>query len=145
MITANVTIYAFDNFSKFDAFTSSAFNIKNVEATKSSCGGLGKFANLKLSLPEFMKSLEGHFDAEAVRSTLLKKDGTPRKLAGKTRIYDADGFTVSVNFTSETVYEVFSNSSDTTHYVVARGEARPVFESGDITAAINEMNRLNQA
>lgn len=145
MITVNVTIYAFDTFSKFDAFASSAFGIKDVEAKKSFGGGLGKSANLKLSLPEFMKSLEGHFDAEIIRASLLKKDGTPRKLAGKTKIYDADGYTVSVHFTAEPAYEIFSNSSDTTHYVVARGEKRPVFESGDITAVIKEMNRLNQA
>ncbi|AHK61528.1 hypothetical protein DF52_gp164 [Salmonella phage vB-SalM-SJ2] len=143
MTTAKVTIYAFDAFSKFDAFVSSAFGIKEVEAEKTFCGGLGKFANLSLSLTEFMKSLEGHFDAETIRTSLLKKDGTPRKLAGKTRIYDADGFTVSVHFTEEPVYELFSGSEDLTHYVVRKGDSRPVFESGDILAAIKELARLN--
>ncbi|EHT1484399.1 hypothetical protein KXE51_003379 [Salmonella enterica] len=148
MITANITIYAFDTFSKFDSFASSAFGIKEVKATEFSGGNgrLAKFANTKLPLPDFTKALEGHIDAEVIHASLLKKDGTPRKLVGNSRIYDADGFTVSVLFTAEPVsYEVLSNSSDTTHYVVTKGETRPVFETGDITAAIKEMNRLNQA
>lgn len=148
MITANVTIYAFDTFSKFDAFASSAFGIKEVKATEVSGGNgrLAKFANTKLSIPDFMKSFENHIDAEVIRASLFKKNGAPRKLAGNSRIYDVDGFTVSVLFTAEpTTYEVFSNPSDTTHYVIAKGETHPVFETGDITAAVKEMNRLNQA
>ncbi|PCR16448.1 hypothetical protein CQA65_29770 [Klebsiella pneumoniae] len=76
---------------------------------------------------------------------IYKKDGSLRKLKDKTVIHEDDQFTVSMHFTFKPEYELFTNGDDSTHYVIAKGSNRPVFESGDIVVAIEEMERLNKA
>lgn len=140
MITPNITAYAFGDFANFDSFIKK-FGVNSVEA-KQLYGSdrLSKTAQIKATLEELIESL-----GESFRAKIYKKDGSLRQLKGKTVIHEADQFTVSMHFTFKPEYELFSNGDDSTHYVIAKGSNRPVFESGDIMAAINEMERLNKA
>lgn len=140
MITPNITVYAFDEFSNFDSFINK-FGVDNVEA-KQLYGSdrLSKSAQIKATLGELVEAL-----GETFRAKIYKKDGSLRKLKDKTVIHEADQFTVSMHFTFKPEYELFTNGDDSTHYVIAKGSNRPVFESGDIVVAMEEMERLNKA
>lgn len=140
MITPNITAYAFDDFANFDSFVNK-FGVNTVEA-KQLYGSdrLSKTAQIKATLDELVNVL-----GESFRVKIYKKDGSLRQLKDKTVIHEADQFTVSMHFTFKPEYELFSNGEDSAHYVVAKGSNRPVFESGDIVAAMDEMERLNKA
>ncbi|UJD04762.1 hypothetical protein PWKp5_00018 [Klebsiella phage PWKp5] len=140
MITPNITVYAFDEFSNFDSFVNK-FGVGNVEAKKLyGSDRLSKSTQINATLDELVDAL-----GESFRAKIYKKDGGLRKLKDKTVIHEADQFTVSMYFTFKPEYELFSNGEDSTHYVIAKGSNRPVFESGDIVAAMEEMERLNKA
>lgn len=140
MITPNITAYAFEDFANFDSFVNK-FGVNTVEA-KQLYGSdrLSKTAQIKATLDELVNVL-----GESFRAKIYKKDGSLRQLKDKTVIHEADQFTVSMHFTFKPEYELFSNGEDSVHYVMAKGSNRPVFESGDIVVAMEEMERLNKA
>ena len=140
MVTPNITVFAFDDFVNFDSFVNK-FGVNPVEAKQLyGCDRLSKAAQIKATLDELVDVL-----GESFRAKIYKKDGSLRQLKNKTVIHEDDQFTVSMHFTVKTEYELFTNGDDSTHYVMAKGSNRPVFESGDIMAAMEEMERLNKA
>lgn len=147
MANVKITVWAFDNFSKFDLFLKNGFGITDIK----SCPTVGRDGQVKMSrvstdISGMMSALLNHDnDAaafESLRSSLFKKDGGLRKLAGRSVKYVTDGFFVTFDFESELpVYEMVSGGFE--YYIVKKGSHKPVYQSGDVHAVIKELERLN--
>lgn len=108
MSTLKISVWAFNEFSKFDAFVKNGLGISGVESVE----GYDREYRVKMvnseshgfssDLDSFLHTLKNHDDNlkefETLRVMLFKKNGELRKLDNKTVKYITDGFSVHFHF-----------------------------------------------
>lgn len=144
MKPAKISIWAIDDFTKFDAFVKNGFGISEVKTLTPT--GTVKMVHVDTDLDGLLAALKSHDDNlggfENLRKSLFKKDGGLRKLGGRSVNYATEGFSVTIEFLEERpVYEMVSGGFE--YYIVKKGNPNPVYQSGDVTAVIKELERLN--
>ncbi|AEW24334.1 hypothetical protein F371_gp070 [Escherichia phage PhaxI] len=103
MAIVKISVWAFNNFSKFDAFVKNGFGISDIQSSISyDREDKVKMFRPEVELDEMLSALKNHDDNisefENLRISIFKKNGQMRKLANKTVKYITDGFFVVFDF-----------------------------------------------
>ncbi|EDL7894807.1 hypothetical protein CUU87_15850 [Salmonella enterica subsp. enterica serovar Typhimurium] len=103
MTTVKISVWAFNDFTKFDAFVKNGFGITGVKSSPTyDRDGSVKRVELKFELDTVLSAIlnhdANHAELENLRASIFKKNGEMRKLANKTVKYITDGFFVVFDF-----------------------------------------------
>ncbi|AFU64243.1 hypothetical protein PJM36_0143 [Salmonella phage vB_SenM_UTK0005] len=103
MTTVKISVWAFNNFTKFDAFVKNALGITNIESfTSYDREDQVKMLRPEIDLDAMLNAIKNHDDNlvefENLRTSIFKKNGGIRKLSNKTIKYVTEGFFVVFDF-----------------------------------------------
>lgn len=104
-MATKISVWAFNEFSKFDSFIAMLGCAPKAESLDYSRANTVKMVNtdhhFKMSLHEFLYTFEKYnpkADMDMVRKMFFKQDGELRKLEGKEIKLQADGFFITFEF-----------------------------------------------